>query len=90
MHSGPSASKCPKDDAPPQMITKDSLSALQFTCGLSFENKFLAERTAEEGNEGLNQIMKMNFKKKDSKQLDESEKSELKIIESYSLENELR
>ena len=34
--------------------------------------------------------MKMNFKKKDSKQPGESEESELKIIDSYSLENELK
>ena len=34
--------------------------------------------------------MKMNFKKKDSKQPDESADCELKIIESYSLVNELK
>ena len=89
MHSGPTVSKCPKDDTPPQTITQNSSSALQFTCGLSFENKFLAERTTEDGNEGLNKIMKMNFKKKDSKP-DESADCELKIIESYSLVNELK
>ena len=90
MPSGPTVSKCPKDDTPPQTITQNSSSALQFTCGLSFENKFLAERTKEDGNESLNKIMKMNFKKKESKQPDESADCELKIIESYSLVNELK
>ena len=53
-------------------------ASLHFTGGLSTENKLLAERAKEKGtNDGFNQIMKMSFKKKNSKPQEEEPSSQL-------------
>ena len=51
-----------------QSSTEPAASSLHFTSGLSTENRLLVERAREKGtNDGFNQIMKMSFKKKNSK-----------------------